>query len=194
MLKHVFHSCKLATVFRDMPKLGSQKMRCYKVVAVHVKINQQTLAARILFPRYATKKNPDWIPSCCKIRRIWGTSFNTFGCTTLWALALERPILRRKKGFANISLGLNYCSMGLSRQPSRDTVPSNRFGFSRLSEFSFFIKVFSKQICNDAHFFLWKIFCVCIMSKFEMMNHKTKTKRLFTKRRKDKTSTTTQRW
>jgi hypothetical protein len=34
----------------------SQKMRCYKGVAVHVKTNPWTLVARRLFPRYATKQ------------------------------------------------------------------------------------------------------------------------------------------
>jgi hypothetical protein len=38
-------------------------------------------------------------------------------------LCLSRQIFKRKKGFANISLGLNYCSMGSSWPLSRDTVP-----------------------------------------------------------------------
>jgi hypothetical protein len=40
--------------------------------------------------------------------------------------ALKLMIFKQKKGFANISLGLNYCSMGSSQPPpSRDTVPFN---------------------------------------------------------------------
>jgi hypothetical protein len=37
--------------------------------------------------------------------------------------SLDRPIFKRKKVFANLRLGLNYCSMGSSWLPSRDTVP-----------------------------------------------------------------------
>jgi hypothetical protein len=44
------------------------------------------------------------------------------GCATLWTVALKRPNFN-KKGFANISLGLNYCSMGSSWPRSCDTVP-----------------------------------------------------------------------
>jgi hypothetical protein len=36
--------------------------------------------------------------------------------------ALKRPIFKRKKGFANLSLGLIYYSIASSQQPSRDTV------------------------------------------------------------------------
>jgi hypothetical protein len=39
------------------------------------------------------------------------------------AVPLKRPIFHRKKVIANFSLGLNYCSIGQSRPPSRDTVP-----------------------------------------------------------------------
>jgi hypothetical protein len=65
------------------------------------------------------------MPSCSKICRIRRPCFNIDGCTTLWTVALKQPIFKRKKGFANISLGLNYCSMGSSWPWSRDTVPLN---------------------------------------------------------------------
>jgi hypothetical protein len=35
----------------------------------------------------------------------------------------EMADLKTEKGCATISLGLNYCSMGPSQPPSRDTVP-----------------------------------------------------------------------
>jgi hypothetical protein len=37
-------------------------------------------------------------------------------------LALKPPIFKREKGFAHISLTVNYCSMGSSPPPFRDTV------------------------------------------------------------------------
>jgi hypothetical protein len=58
-----------------------------------------------------------------KIRRIRRPSFNINGCATLWTVALKRPIFKRKKGFATISLRLNNCTMGSSWPRSRDTVP-----------------------------------------------------------------------
>jgi hypothetical protein len=64
-----------------------------------------------------------------KIRRIRIPCFNIDGCAILWTVALKRPIFKQKKGFANISLGLNYCSMGSSWQRSRDTVPLTRYIF-----------------------------------------------------------------
>jgi hypothetical protein len=45
------------------------------------------------------------------------------GFGTLRTVALRWPIFKPKKGPATISLGLNYCSMGLSQPPFRDTVP-----------------------------------------------------------------------
>jgi hypothetical protein len=42
---------------------------------------------------------------------------------TLRTVALRWPIFKQKKGSATISLGLNYCSMGSSLSPFRDTVP-----------------------------------------------------------------------
>jgi hypothetical protein len=61
-------------------------------------------------------------PSSGKIRRIWRTSFCIDGSVTLLTGALRRPIFKQKKGSAIISLGLNYCSMGSSQSPCRDTV------------------------------------------------------------------------
>jgi hypothetical protein len=52
--------------------------------------------------------------------------------------SLKRPIFKWKKGFANISLGLNYCSMGSSLPRFRDTVPLNSFT-TGTSLFSFFV-------------------------------------------------------
>jgi hypothetical protein len=37
-----------------------------------------------------------------------------------------KPIFKKKKGPATISLGLNYCSMDSSQSTSRDTVPFNQ--------------------------------------------------------------------
>jgi hypothetical protein len=84
-------------------------------------------------PRYANgrpnrcakcQESPkDQMPSCSKIRRIRRPCFNIDGCATLWTITLKRPIFKQKKGFANISLGLNYCSMGSCWPRSRDTVP-----------------------------------------------------------------------
>jgi hypothetical protein len=51
------------------------------------------------------------------------------GCGTLQTVALRWPIFKQKKGSATISLGLNYCSMGLSHSLSCDTVPLNLFPF-----------------------------------------------------------------
>jgi hypothetical protein len=67
------------------------------------------------------------MPSRSKIRQIRRPCFNIDGGATLWTVALKRPIFKRKKGFANISLGLNYCYMGSSWPRSRDTVPLNTF-------------------------------------------------------------------
>jgi hypothetical protein len=36
---------------------------------------------------------------------------------------LKRPIFKRKKGFANLSLGLIYHSKALPQPASRDTIP-----------------------------------------------------------------------
>jgi hypothetical protein len=36
---------------------------------------------------------------------------------------LKRPIFKRKKEFANLSLGLIYHSKALPQPPSRDTIP-----------------------------------------------------------------------
>jgi hypothetical protein len=36
---------------------------------------------------------------------------------------LRRHIFKRKKGFANLSLGLIYHSKALPQPPSRDTIP-----------------------------------------------------------------------
>jgi hypothetical protein len=36
---------------------------------------------------------------------------------------VRRRIFKQKKGFANLSLGLNYHSKALPQPPSRDTVP-----------------------------------------------------------------------
>jgi hypothetical protein len=58
-----------------------------------------------------------------KISWIWRTCFYIDGCVTLRTVALRRPIFKQKKGYATISLGLNYCSMGSSQPLSCDTVP-----------------------------------------------------------------------
>jgi hypothetical protein len=43
-----------------------------------------------------------------------------------------------EKRFTNLSLGLNYCSMGLSRPPSRDTVLLSNVVFLFVNTFSTF--------------------------------------------------------
>jgi hypothetical protein len=53
------------------------------------------------------------------------TCFYIDGCATRRAVALKRRIFNQKKGFANLSLGLNYHSKALPQPPSRDTVPLN---------------------------------------------------------------------
>jgi hypothetical protein len=72
------------------------------------------------------------MPSRSKISQIQKPCFNINGCATLWTIALKWPIFKRKKGFANISLGLNYCSMGTSWPRSHDTVPLIHFIISYL--------------------------------------------------------------
>jgi hypothetical protein len=66
-------------------------------------------------------------PSLSKIRRIWRTCFYIDGCATVPTIALKWPIFEQKKGRATICSGLNYCSMGSSQPPSRDTVPLRWF-------------------------------------------------------------------
>jgi hypothetical protein len=51
------------------------------------------------------------------------TRFYIDGCATRQAVALRQRIFKRKKGFANISLGLIYHSKALSQPPSRNTIP-----------------------------------------------------------------------
>jgi hypothetical protein len=57
---------------------------------------------------------------------IWqsqGTCFYIDGCASVRTVALKLPIFKQKKRRATISLGLNYCSIGSSQPPFRDTVP-----------------------------------------------------------------------
>jgi hypothetical protein len=53
----------------------------------------------------------------------WTTSFYINGCGALRTVTLRRALFNPKKGSETISLGMNYCSMGLSQPPFRDTVP-----------------------------------------------------------------------
>jgi hypothetical protein len=73
---------------------------------------------------------PSQKPSRSKIRRIWRTSFYIDGFTTVRTVALRGLNFNWYKGFAIISLGLNYYrySMCSSQPPTRDTVPLN-WGF-----------------------------------------------------------------
>jgi hypothetical protein len=64
-------------------------------------------------------------PNHSKICQIWRTSFYIDGCASLRTVAFKRPIFKQKKGYANISLGLNSCSMGSYQPPSRSSVPLN---------------------------------------------------------------------
>jgi hypothetical protein len=64
------------------------------------------------------------------------TRFYIDGCATQRAVALKRPIFKRKKGFANLSLGLIYHSKALPQPPSHDTVPLRKeyfHGSARMS-------------------------------------------------------------
>jgi hypothetical protein len=49
--------------------------------------------------------------------------FTFMNAARLWTVALKQPIFKRKNVFVNFWLGINYCSIGPSRPPSRDTVP-----------------------------------------------------------------------
>jgi hypothetical protein len=51
------------------------------------------------------------------------TRFYIDGRSTRRAVALRWRIFKRKKGFANLSLGLIYHSKALPQPPSRDTIP-----------------------------------------------------------------------
>jgi hypothetical protein len=55
------------------------------------------------------------------------TRFYIDGRSTRRAVALKRPIFKRKKGFANLSLGLIYHSKALPQPPSRDTIPLSKY-------------------------------------------------------------------
>jgi hypothetical protein len=55
------------------------------------------------------------------------TCFYIDGCATRRAVALRRRIFKQKKGFANLSLGLNYHSKAFPQPPSRDTVPLRQY-------------------------------------------------------------------
>jgi hypothetical protein len=57
------------------------------------------------------------------MRRILYPWFYIYECTAQWTVALKRSIFKRKKGFANLNLGLIYNSIASSQPPSRDTVP-----------------------------------------------------------------------
>jgi hypothetical protein len=70
-------------------------------------------------------ENLNWAPNLSKIRWIWEPWIYIYRGTTLWTVALKRPIFKRKKGFANLSLGLIYHSKALPQPPSHDTVPLN---------------------------------------------------------------------
>jgi hypothetical protein len=48
-------------------------------------------------------------------------------------VALKWLIFKQKKGCTTISLGLNYCSMGSSQPPSRETVPLRKVGKGTLA-------------------------------------------------------------
>jgi hypothetical protein len=63
-------------------------------------------------------------PSLSKIHWIWRTCFYIDGCATVRTVALKWQIFKQKKGCAAICWGLNYCSMGSSQPPSRDTLIS----------------------------------------------------------------------
>jgi hypothetical protein len=98
-LCHIWHS-PLAYCGRDMPTVTPTIVRMATVSKLEAE---------------------SW--QICRIRR---TSFYINGCVTLWLYGLslkDGRFLKRKKGSATISLGLNYCSMGSYQSPSHDTVP-----------------------------------------------------------------------
>jgi hypothetical protein len=55
------------------------------------------------------------------------TRFYIDGRATWRAVALKRPIFKRKKEFANPSLGIIYQSKAFTQPPSRDTIPLYTF-------------------------------------------------------------------
>jgi hypothetical protein len=73
-------------------------------------------------------ENLNWTPNLGKICRIWETWFYINRGTTLWTVALKRPIFKQKKGVANLNLGLLLYSEALSQPWSRDTVPLREHG------------------------------------------------------------------
>jgi hypothetical protein len=75
------------------------------------------------------------------------------GCAARRAVALKRPIFKRKKGFANLSLGLIYHSKAFPQPPSRDTIPLKQ---QRIENFVLVYTQISleKHSNFESHFFL----------------------------------------
>jgi hypothetical protein len=59
---------------------------------------------------------------------------------------LKQPIFKRKKGFANLSLGLIFHSKALPQPPSRDTVPLRKFDDNKFNQFCAFKLLTTKPL------------------------------------------------
>jgi hypothetical protein len=112
---------------------GPWIMRYSRFVTNRGKTRPRTLTARGLVMRTRAfrkirttichEEKLNWNPSHSKIHRIWYTWFYIYWGTTLRAISFKLPIFKRKKGFANLSLGLSLYFDPLSQPRSRDTVP-----------------------------------------------------------------------
>jgi hypothetical protein len=95
--KFVFHSGKLGTIFRNLPKFSPRKMLCYirVVVAVCVKMYLRTLATRRLFSRYDTKKILIEVRVVANPPDLRILLLNEW---VLYSMAFKRSVFRQKKG------------------------------------------------------------------------------------------------
>jgi hypothetical protein len=99
---------------------------------------EHEILARIII-RYTHTRNLNWTPNLRKMRWILITRFYIDGRTTRRAVALRRWIFKRKKWFANHSLGLIYRSKALPQPPSRDTVPLTQYLWHKIFTLNYLI-------------------------------------------------------
>jgi hypothetical protein len=120
-----------------------------RVVATRLLVMRTWATRKDRNPKHLTE-NLNWTPNLSKIRRIWEPWFYIYWGTTLWTVALKRPIFKRKKGFANLSLGLIYHSKTLPQPPSRDTVPLNAlFHEPSFGSYHYPIELLTLAICGE---------------------------------------------
>jgi hypothetical protein len=118
----VFHCSKLATVFRDVPKLDlelspknamlsscgcSSKNESANISSSETGIAIFLIGIRVV-AKFAGSEDP---------------VFTSMGALLHGTLFLKRTILKKKKA-------INYCSMGSPGPPSRDTIPFKGFFLS----------------------------------------------------------------